>query len=162
MRKPISQIREQMREDFRNQQLISRMREKLVENVTVTPAEVRAYFKDLPEDSIPYVPTEVEVQIVSKQPRISQEEINRVKNLLREYTERVNNGETTFSTLARLYSEDPGTARQGGELGYTGRGMLDPAFANVAFNLTDPAKISKIVETEFGFHIIQPYRQTWR
>lgn len=155
MRKPISQIREQMREDFRNQQLISRMREKLVENVTVTPAEVRAYFKDLPEDSIPYVPTEVEVQIVSKQPRISQEEINRVKNLLREYTERVNNGETTFSTLARLYSEDPGTARQGGELGYTGRGMLDPAFANVAFNLTDPAKISKIVETEFGFHIIQ-------
>lgn len=155
MRKPISQIREQMREDFRNQQLISRMREKLVEDVTVTPAEVRAYFKELPEDSIPFVPTEVEVQIVSKQPRISQEEINRVKNLLREYTERVSNGETTFSTLARLYSEDPGTARQGGELGYTGRGMLDPAFANVAFNLTDPAKISKIVETEFGFHIIQ-------
>jgi peptidyl-prolyl cis-trans isomerase SurA len=78
-----------------------------------------------------------------------------VKDELRSYTDRVNKGETTFATLARLYSEDPGSARQGGELGYTGRGMLDPAFANVAFNLTDPKKISKIVETEFGFHIIQ-------
>ena len=71
------------------------------------------------------------------------------------FTERVNNGETSFSTLARLYSEDPGSARQGGELGFMGRGMLDPAFAQVAFNLTDPKKVSKIVESEFGYHIIQ-------
>ena len=85
----------------------------------------------------------------------SQEEINRVKDELREYTDRVNKGETTFSTLARLYSEDPGSARMGGEMDYVGRGMLDPAFANVAFNLTDPKKISKIVESEFGYHIIQ-------
>jgi peptidyl-prolyl cis-trans isomerase SurA len=92
---------------------------------------------------------------VTLTPRIEQEEINRVKNDLRDYTDRVNRGETTFATLARLYSEDPGSARQGGELDYTGRGMLDPAFANVAFNLTDPKKISKIVETEFGYHIIQ-------
>ncbi len=155
MHKSVSQIRQQMRDDFKNQQLIQRMRDKLVEDVTVTPAEVRNHFKDLSQDSIPFVPTEVEVQIITLQPKISQEEINRVKNLLREYTERVTNGETTFSTLARLYSEDPGSARQGGELGYTGRGLLDPAFANVAFNLTDPSKISKIVETEFGYHIIQ-------
>lgn len=155
MHKSITQIRQQMRDDFKNQQLIHRMREKLVENVTVTPAEVRNYFKDMAQDSIPFVPTEVEVQIIAIQPKVSQEEINRVKGQLREYTERVTNGETTFSTLARLYSEDPGTARQGGELGYTGRGLLDPAFANVAFNLTDPSKISKIVETEFGYHIIQ-------
>lgn len=155
MHKSITQIRQQMRDDFKNQQLIHRMREKLVEDVTVTPAEVRNYFKDMAQDSIPFVPTEVEVQIIAIQPKVSQEEINRVKGQLREYTERVTNGETTFSTLARLYSEDPGTARQGGELGYTGRGLLDPAFANVAFNLTDPSKISKIVETEFGYHIIQ-------
>lgn len=155
MHKSITQIRQQMRDDFKNQQLIHRMREKLVEDVNVTPAEVRNYFKDLSPDSIPFVPTEVEVQIITLQPKISQEEINRVKGLLREYTDRVTNGETTFSTLARLYSEDPGTARQGGELGYTGRGLLDPAFANVAFNLTDPSRISKIVETEFGYHIIQ-------
>ena len=83
------------------------------------------------------------------------EEINRVKEELREYTDRVTRGETSFATLARLYSEDPGTARNGGELGYTGRGVLDPNFATVAFGLTDPKKISKIVESEFGFHIIQ-------
>jgi peptidyl-prolyl cis-trans isomerase SurA len=86
---------------------------------------------------------------------VEQEELNRVKNELREYTERVNKGEASFQTLARLYSEDPGTARRGGELGLTGRGTLDPAFATVAFNLTDPKKVSKIVESEFGFHIIQ-------
>ena len=78
-----------------------------------------------------------------------------MKNDLREYTERVTSGETSFATLARLYSEDPGSARQGGEMDYVGRGMLDPAFASVAFNLTDPKKISKIVESEFGYHIIQ-------
>ena len=151
----IAQMRSSMHDDFRDRQLIQKMQEKLVEDIKVSPADVRLYFKDLPEDSIPFVPTAVEVQIVTLTPRIEQEEINRVKNDLRDYTDRVNRGETTFATLARLYSEDPGSARQGGELDYTGRGMLDPAFANVAFNLTDPKKISKIVETEFGYHIIQ-------
>lgn len=146
----ISQIRQQLRDDSRNQYLIQRMKEKLVENVKVTPADVRRYFSKLPEDSLPFVPTEVEVEIITKQPRPTQEEINRVKDELREYTDRVNKGETTFATLARLYSEDPGSARQGGELGYSGRGYLDPAFANAAFNLTDPRKISKIVESEYG------------
>ena len=83
------------------------------------------------------------------------EEVNRIKNQLRDYTDRVTKGETSFETLARLYSEDPGSARQGGELGYMGRGMLDPAFASAAFNLTDPKKLSKVVESEFGYHIIQ-------
>ena len=111
--------------------------------------------RELPADSVPFVPTEVEVQIIANTPRISIEEINRVKDELRDYTDRINKGETSFQTLARLYSEDPGSRRAGGELDYTGRGMLDPAFAAVAFNLTDPKKISKIVESEFGFHIIQ-------
>lgn len=148
-------MRQQMHDDYRNRLLIQKMRMKLVEDVKVSPAQVRAYFRDMPADSLPFVPTEVEVEILTSQPKISQEEINRVKDELRNYTDRVNKGETTFSTLARLYSEDPGTARMGGELDYTGRGMLDPAFANVAFNLTDPKKISKIVESEFGYHIIQ-------
>ena len=131
------------------------MREKRVEDIKVTPSEVRQYFRNMPEDSIPYVPTEVEVEIITRTPKIPIEEINRVKDELRGYTERIQKGETTFQTLARFYSEDPGTARNGGELDYTGRGMLDPAFAAVAFNLTDSRKISKIVESEFGFHIIQ-------
>lgn len=151
----LNEMRESMRDDFKNQQLIQKMRQKLVEDVKVSPADVRSYFRNLPEDSIPFVPTEVEVQIIERAPRIKQEEINRVKDELRNYTDRVTRGETTFATLARLYSEDPGSARQGGEMDYIGRGMLDPAFASVAFNLTDPKKISKIVETEFGFHIIQ-------
>ncbi|MBO5427351.1 MAG: peptidylprolyl isomerase [Prevotella sp.] len=151
----MTQIRQSLHDDFKNNQLVQKMREKLVEDIKVSPAEVRKFFKDMPEDSIPYVPTEVEVQIITRTPKVSQEEINRVKDELRSYTDRVTKGETTFQTLARFYSEDPGTARNGGELDYTGRGMLDPAFAAVAFNLTDPKKISKIVESEFGYHIIQ-------
>lgn len=151
----ISQIRSSLHDDYRDRLMVQKMQEKLVEDIKVTPAEVRRFFKDLPIDSIPYVPTEVEVQIITQTPRITEEEINRVKEELRGYTDRVTKGETSFQTLARLYSEDPLSARQGGELDYTGRSVLDPAFAAVAFNLTDPTKISKVVESEFGFHIIQ-------
>ena len=154
-KKSISQIRADLRESYRERQMVQGMQQKLTKDITVSPAEVRRYFKDMPQDSLPFVPTEVEVQIITQQPRIEQEEINRVKEELRDYTERINKGESSFQTLARLYSEDPGTARRGGELDYTGRGMLDPAFANVAFGLTDPKRVSKIVESEFGFHIIQ-------
>ena len=150
----ITQMRQEMHDDFKNRELVQKMRQKLVSDINVSPAEVRSYFKDMPPDSLPLIPTTVEVQIITNEPRVSQEEVNRVKNQLREYTDRVNSGETTFATLARLYSED-GSARQGGELGYTPRAALDPAFASVAFNLTDPKKVSKIVETEFGYHIIQ-------
>ena len=150
----ISQIREEMYDQVGDMLRMQKMREKLVSDAKVLPTEVRNYFKNLPEDSIPYVPTEVEVQILTQTPQIEQQEIDRIKDQLREYTDRVNKGETSFSTLARLYSED-GSARQGGELDYTSRAELDPAFAAVAFNLTDPKKVSKIVESEFGFHIIQ-------
>lgn len=151
----LNEMRAEMRDEFRDQQLIQQERQELVKDIKVSPADVRSYFRNMPEDSLPYVPLAVEVEIIQRQPKIKQEEINRVKDKLREFTDRVTKGETSFSALARLYSEDPGTARQGGELGYTGRGLLDPAFANVAFNLTDPKKISKIVESELGYHIIQ-------
>ena len=154
-RQSISQIRQSMHDDLRDQLLIQRMKQKLVQDLTVTPAEVRRYFKEMPEDSVPFVPTEVEVQLITLTPRIAPEEINRVKEELRGYTDRINNGDMTFATLARLYSEDPGSSRLGGELDYEGRVTFDPAFAAVAFNLTDPTKVSKIVESEFGFHIIQ-------
>ena len=151
----ISQMRQELRQEMCDRRKIQKMKMKLVEDISVTPADVHRYFSNLPQDSLPYVPTEVEVQIVTLTPRIDPEEINRVKDELREYTDRVTKGETTFQALARLYSEDPGSARQGGELGLMGRATLDPAFAAVAFNLTDPKKISKIVESEFGYHIIQ-------
>lgn len=153
--KTLTQIREAWRENIRDGQTVQKMQEKIAGEVKVTPAEVRQYFKSLPQDSIPYVPTQVEVQIISLQPKIPQEEIERVKKELRDFTERVNSGESQFSTLALLYSEDPGSARNGGELGFKGRGELVPEYANVAFNLQDPSKVSKIVESEYGFHIIQ-------
>lgn len=151
----ISKLRETWFELMRDNEMVKQVRENLVKGIKVTPAQVRRYFKDLPEDSIPFVPTKVECQIIVLQPKIDQTEIDRVKDELRDYTERINTGKSQFSTLARMYSEDPGSARQGGELDFSGRGMLVPEFANVAFNLTDPKAVSKIVETEFGFHIIQ-------
>lgn len=151
----LTQIRADLREEMKDRRMVQSMRQKLVEDIAVTPSEVRRYFDKLPQDSLPFVPTEVEVQIVQLTPKIEPAEIDRIKEELRNYTERVNKGETRFQTLAQLYSEDPGSARRGGELGLMGRGTLDPAFAQVAFNLTDPKKVSKIVESEFGFHIIQ-------
>ena len=155
MKMPMVQIREELFDMYKGELTAMRMREQLTEEVKVTPAEVRRYFKDIPEDSLPLIPTQVEVQILVLQPRIPQTEIERIKNLLRDYAERVNNGSTSFSTLARLYSEDPGTARQGGEMPYMGKAELDPGFANVAFSLTDTKKVSKIAQSEFGYHIIQ-------
>lgn len=153
--KTSSQIRETLRENAREGLTVQKMQQKLVGDIKVTPAEVRRYFKDLPQDSIPYIPTQVEVQIITQQPKVPLEEIEDVKRRLREYTERVNKGES-FTMLARMYSEDKGSAMNGGELPrFMGRGELDPAFANVAFNLQGPDKVSKIVESEFGFHIIQ-------
>ena len=150
----ITQLRAELHDDMRDRMLVQKMQQKLVQDIKVTPAEVRRYFADLPEDSIPFVPTEYEVQIITLTPRIDDAEINRIKERLREFTDRINSGDASFATLARLYSQD-GSARNGGELGYTGRAGWVPEFANVAFNLTDPKKVSKIVETEYGYHIIQ-------
>ncbi len=153
--KTSTQIREMLRENIRNGMTVQKMQQEIVGDIKIVPADVRRYFKNLPQDSIPFIPTQVEVQIITMEPKIPQEEIERVKKALRDYTEQVNKGEIAFSTLARLYSEDEGTRRRGGELGFMGRGELVPEFANVAFNLQDPNKVSKIVESEFGFHIIQ-------
>lgn len=152
---PFMKIREQLRETFHKMLTMQMMQKELMSNIKVTPAEVRRYFKNLPSDSIPYIPTQVEVQILTIEPKIPLEEIDRIKGRLREFTERINSGETSFSTLARLYSEDKGSAMYGGEMDFMGKGQFVPEFANVAFNLNDPNKVSKIVETEFGFHIIQ-------
>ena len=153
--KTSTQIREMLRENIRDGKTVQKMQQQIVGDIKITPAEVRRYFKDLPQDSIPFIPTQVEVQIITMEPKIPQEEIERVKKTLRDYTERVTSGEIAFSTLARLYSEDEGSRRRGGELGFMGRAELVPEYANVAFNLQDPNKVSKIVESEFGFHIIQ-------
>ena len=153
--KTSTQIREMLRETIRTEYLVDEMKKKIKGDIKIVPADVRRYFKNLPQDSNPYVPTQVEVQIITVEPKIPQEEIERVKKTLRDYTERVESGEISFSLLARMYSEDPGSARRGGEYGFQSRGQLVPEFANVVFNMTDPKKISKVFETEYGFHIAQ-------
>lgn len=150
-----SEIREMYREQLYNMEMMERMKQKIVGDIKVSPILVRRFYESLPKDSIPFVQQQVEVQVITLEPEIDIEEVERVKAELREYTERIMNKETSFSTLALLYSEDPGSARRGGELDFMGRGQLQPEFASVAFSLTDPNKISKIVETEYGFHIIQ-------
>ena len=154
-RKSMMEIREEMHTAVKNQMIIQQMQNKLTENIKSTPAEVRRYYNSLPQDSIPTIPAQVEVQILSFEPPVSREETERIKTRLREFTERVNSGSADFSMLARLYSEDTESAKRGGELGFVGRGQLVEPFADVAFNLVDTKKVSRIVETEYGYHIIQ-------
>ncbi len=154
-RKNSTDLREELREMIRDQQIIQQMQQKLIGDIKSTPAELRRFFNQLPVDSIPTVPAEVELQVVSFEPPVPIEETNRIKERLRDFTERINSGNSDFSVLARLYSEDTESAKRGGELGFLGRGQLVPEFAAVAFNLTDPKKVSRIVQTEFGYHIIQ-------
>lgn len=154
-RKPSSDIREEMMTTVKNQMVIQQMQTKLTENIKPTPADIRRYYNELPTDSIPVIPSQVEVQILSFEPQVPIEEIERVKSRLREFTERVTSGQADFGMLARLYSEDTESAKRGGELGFVGRGQLVSAFADVAFNLNDPKRVSRIVQTEYGYHIIQ-------
>ena len=153
-RKPMPELREQLIEVTRNNYVIEQVKDELTKNVKPTPADVRKYYSTLSEDSIPFIPMQVEVQMIKLNPIIPQQEIDEVKSRLRSYANQVNSGESDFSTLAILYSEEA-SAVHGGELGFMGKGELVPEYASVAFNLSDTKKVSKIVETEYGFHIIQ-------
>lgn len=154
-RKSQAEIRQQLIESTRNRYRVGRVQSELTSDLKITPSDVRRYFDQLPADSIPFVPLMVEVQILTINPVIQRQEIEDVKARLRDMADRVNNGESDFSTFAILYSEDPGSSSRGGEIGFMGRGHLDPNYAAVAFNLNDPKKASKVVESEYGFHIIQ-------
>lgn len=152
--KSIPAMRESLREMISNRSRVQQVQQSLTSKIKATPADVRRYFEKLPEDSVPWVPLQVEVQIFSVAPAVSREAVEDVKARLRSFSDQVNKGESQFSTLAILYSED-GSAGRGGELGFMGRGELVPEFAAVAFNLNDPKKVSKVVETQFGYHIMQ-------
>ena len=154
-RKTSSEIREEMMTSVRNQMIIQQMQSKLTEKIDPTPAEVRRFYNTLSADSIPMVPAQVEVQVLSIEPAVPLEETERIKARLREFTDRVHAGTADFSMLARLYSEDTESAKRGGELGFVGKGQLVSEFADVAFNMNDPKRVSRIVQTEYGYHIIQ-------
>ena len=154
-RKSSSEIREEMMTTVRHQMIIQQMQQKLTSSIKPTPAEIRRFYNALPLDSIPMMPAQVEVQILSFEPPVPVEETERIKQQLRDFTDRIQSGKADFSMLARLYSEDTESAKRGGELGFVGKGQLVPEFAEVAFNLNDPKRVSRIVQTEYGYHIIQ-------
>ena len=153
--KKISQLKDERKEMIMEQQTVEQMKRQLIGEIKLTPSEVRKYYSQLSKDSLPNIPTTVEVQIITMEPKIPFEETDAIKARLRQFTDDINSGKYEFSTLARLYSEDPESAKRGGELGFLGKTSLLPEFANVAFNLKDPKKISQIVQTEYGYHIIQ-------
>lgn len=154
-RKSMPEMREAMMDMVRNSYKVRQVQQSLTKNVKATPSDVRKYFDQLPKDSVPLIPTQVEVQILTLNPVIPRQEIEDVKARLRDMAEQVNTGQREFSTLAILYSEDKESAIRGGEIGFMGRGHLDPEYAAVAFNLNDPKRVSKIVESQYGYHIIQ-------
>ncbi|MCT4613498.1 MAG: peptidylprolyl isomerase [Marinifilaceae bacterium] len=151
--KSIYELKNDMRDIIRDDMITERMRAKITEGLEVTPAEIREFYKSIPKDSLPLIPGVVEIQQIIKHPQVTDDEKERVIGKLRGFRERIEKGES-FGKLAALYSEDPGSAHRGGELDYTPRANLVPEFANVAFNLK-PKTVSKVVETEYGYHIIQ-------
>ncbi len=149
----IYEIKDEFRDLIKQQMMMETVQNSITADVTVTPSEVRSFYKSIPKDSLPLINSEVELMQIVKKPPINPEERERIRKKLLELRKRVLNGES-FATLAILYSEDPGSAKNGGELGFVGRGELYPEFEAVAFNLKE-GEVSDILETEAGFHIIQ-------
>jgi peptidyl-prolyl cis-trans isomerase SurA len=151
-KKPIAEIRAEMRQVIRDQLMSSQMQNKIVQDVTVTPSEVRQFYRNLPEEEIPTIPEQYEYAQITLRPDISLEEDNRVKAELRDLKRRIEEG-TSFAAMAVMYSEGP-SANNGGEIGFQGRAQLDPEYAAAAFNLRGD-RISNVVKSQFGYHIIQ-------
>ncbi len=153
--KNLVQIREERRRMVRNNEIVRSMQQKIASNLTVSPSEIRSFFNNLSTDSIPFVPTQVEVQKIARMPHISLSEIDRIKERLRTFSSDINSGKSSFSTLARLYSQDNRTASQGGEYGFVPKTSLEAEFARIVFELNDPNKVSQVIKTEEGYHIVQ-------
>jgi peptidyl-prolyl cis-trans isomerase SurA len=156
--KTVLEIKKDFRDEIRDQLLTNEMRKKITEGVTVTPSEVKEFYKSLPEDSLPYINAQVEYNQILINPRSNEQAIIEVREKLLEIRERIMKGES-FATLAVIYSEDPGSAVKGGDIGWLAKSELDPEYAKAAFALKKGA-ISKIVESSFGFHLIQNLDRT--
>jgi len=151
--KSLLEIKNELRDVIREQMLTEQEQQKITKDATVTPSEVRSFFRKIPKDSIPLINSEFEIGVIVKQPQLGEAEKQEAKEKLRTFKDRIANGDD-FSTLAVLYSEDPGSSKQGGELGMFKRGEMRPEFEAAAFRLK-PGEVSDIVETEDGFHLIQ-------
>jgi len=151
--KTLIEIKQELHSIVKDQLITQQVQSGIIATVTVTPSEIRSFYRTLPIDSIPLIKTEYVIAEIVKNPPINVEEKIRVKEQLLELRKRILQGES-FSTLAILYSQDPGSAKKGGELGFYGRGQLYPEFEGIAYKLNE-GEISNVVETEAGYHIIQ-------
>lgn len=152
--KTILEIKEEFREPIKEQLLSEQVQAKVTENIKITPTEVKRFFEKIPADSIPVIPMRYEIAQIVKEPDVNQEELNASKAKIIALRDRVLKGEK-FNTLAILYSEDPGSAAKGGELGLFGRGDMAPEFEAAAFGLKNKGDVSEVIKTKFGYHVIQ-------
>lgn len=153
--KPIAQIKKDLYRALEDQLRVQTMQQQITSGITVTPTDVRKFYESIPQDSLPYVGSQVEYAQIVIDPPISPEERSKVKKKLNEYREEIISGDgKDFETVAMLYSQDPGSARNGGELGMTARGNFVPEFDAIAFSLS-PGQVSEVFETQFGFHIMR-------
>ncbi|MCC6727329.1 MAG: peptidylprolyl isomerase [Saprospiraceae bacterium] len=150
----IGEVKESFREDLRNQLLSERMRSKVMEGITVTPSEVKAFYKKIPRDSLPYFNSEVEIGEIVMKPEVNATERQKAIDKLKAIRTRIVDDGQKFEEMATKYSDDFASARIGGDLGWTKRGKFVPAFEAAAYKLEEN-EISDIVESEFGFHLIQ-------
>ena len=152
--KSMVEFKAELKEPLRQEMLSSQQQGKITESIKVTPSEIKAFFSGLPADSIPVIPTEYEIGQIVKQPPISAQELTIAHEKISNLRDRILKGEK-FSTLAILYSEDPGSASKGGELGLFGRATMYPEFEAAAFNLKKKGDVSEIIKTKAGYHIMQ-------
>jgi len=154
-KKSIYEIKDDLRKRLFDMKMAEKMQYNITENVKITPSEVRSFFNKIPKDSIPLIQGQAEVAQIVIYPPYSDEAISEVRQRLLELRRRIVNGESSFSALARSYSEEPNAARTGGELDFQSKGELDPEFAKAAWALKNKGDVSRIVESKFGYHIIQ-------
>lgn len=150
----IEEIKEQTRSDMRNQLLAERMQGQITEKATVTPSEVKRFFSNIPKDSLPYFNAEVEIREIIYKPKVNATQREEARRKAEELRTRIIKDGEDFATLARKYSEDPGSGSQGGDLGMQKRGTFVPEFEAMAYKL-EKGQISPVIETEFGFHILE-------
>jgi peptidyl-prolyl cis-trans isomerase SurA len=147
------QLRDELRQQVREQMTLEKVQREITNNIKVTPAEVRKYFSRIPADSLPFLPAEVSIGVLVKYPQANEKEVLRIKALLNDLKSRIQKGED-FGELAKKFSEDLGSAKQGGDLGWQGRGDFVPEFEAAALRLSE-GELSEPVQSEFGIHLIQ-------
>ena len=151
--KTIAEFKKELFDDIKEQLIVRKMRQEILADVVVSPEEVKDFYESVPSDSLPYFSTQVKVSQIVKVPEVGKEQKDKTRGELLKIRDKILNGES-FEILATLNSQDPGSAQNGGNLGFVGRGTFQPEFEAAVFKLKE-GEISMPIETEFGFHLIQ-------